>query len=64
MFAELVIFPITIGGVIQVCVVPLAPKWSLEKLLEHLYEVPFGTLFATWIVGTSYIFSHPLSAAC
>lgn len=58
MFAELVIFPTTIGGVIQICVVPLVPDWSVEKLFEYLHEVPFGLLFATWIIGTSSVFLY------
>jgi E3 ubiquitin-protein ligase MARCH6 len=55
MFAELVIFPTTIGGVIQICLVPMFPGWSIEKLFGYLHEVPFGTLFTTWIVGTSSV---------
>lgn len=53
MFAELAIFPATIGMVIQVCIVPLTPYWSMETLLEYFQQVPFGALFVTWIIGTS-----------
>jgi hypothetical protein len=53
MFAELAIFPIMIGLVIQICTVPMFSDWSVEKLYTQLREIPFGVLFTSWIVGTS-----------
>lgn len=55
MFTELVIFPVMIGLVIQVCTVPIIPDWTIEKLYLHLHAVPFGALFTSWIMGTSYV---------
>ena len=49
---ELILFPLLIGAVIHVSVMPLFESLSASILLQHLGDSPFGAIFVAWLIGT------------
>ncbi|ORX38932.1 hypothetical protein BD324DRAFT_617907 [Kockovaella imperatae] len=57
MGVELIVFPLVIGSVINLCTIPLFDGASVERSFEHLRNSPFGVIFVSWLVGTMFMFT-------
>ncbi|KIS00118.1 E3 ubiquitin-protein ligase MARCH6 [Cryptococcus deuterogattii 2001/935-1] len=57
MTLELVAFPLCVGGMIDLCFVPLFPGATILSRWENLLRSPFGTAFIDWLVGSMFMFS-------
>ncbi|OXG23731.1 E3 ubiquitin-protein ligase MARCH6 [Cryptococcus neoformans Ze90-1] len=57
MTLELVAFPLCVGGMIDLCLVPLFPGATILSRWENLVCSPFGTAFIDWLVGSMFMFS-------
>ena len=53
---ELVVFPLVIGTVINICTIPLFEGGSLSSRVTDLHQGPFGVIFISWLVGTLFMF--------
>lgn len=49
---ELLVFPIVIGVVLDVCTLPLFEDASISSRAQSWSSAPFGMIFMTWLVGT------------
>lgn len=57
MTLELVAFPLCVGGMIDLCFVPLFPGATILSRWGNLLGSPFGTAFIDWLVGSMFMFS-------
>jgi E3 ubiquitin-protein ligase MARCH6 len=52
MIVELVVFPLGIGGVLELCLIPLIQGGTLSGMANVWKDRPFGGIFLAWLVGT------------
>ena len=49
---ELVVFPLTIGGYINIAAMPIFPGMTFKSRFKDLKDGSFGTVFVLWMIGT------------
>ncbi|WVR09207.1 hypothetical protein IAU60_006269 [Kwoniella sp. DSM 27419] len=56
MLLELGVFPLMVGFMMDVCMLPLWPGATLAGRLERLQASPFGPIFVAWLTGTMFMY--------
>ena len=57
MFIELAVFPLFVGGLIEVVTLPFFEGASVSTLVAQMRKGPFGSLFVLWLIGTLWVAS-------
>ena len=52
MGVELILFPLVIGLIIDLCTIPLFEGATITSGLRYMRDSPFGAIFVSWLTGT------------